>query len=279
MHNYDHHIGDYTRDTVGLSMIEDGCYRRLLDQYYASELPLPKDKGEIYRMARASNGQERRIVDYVLSKFFVLERDGWHQHRADTEINKFQGKSEQAKLAADLRWKRERAKNGGGHDAGAHTDAPPNAHANADADAHPSADANASDPQCEKSNSAMPRARVPPSVLHPPQTGRSKATVAPPALPGWLPADLWAEWRRHRGKKLTAEAERRQLVTLEKLRQQGHDPPQVIARSIERGWSGLFPLDQNGEQNVSRATVAGEIFKGRSDDEPTDITAESQRVG
>jgi hypothetical protein len=114
----------------------------------------------------------------------------------------------------------------------------------------------------------------------PSNPGRSKATVAPPALPGWLPAELWAEWRRHRGKKLTAEAEKRQLATLDRLRQQGHDPPQVIARSIERGWSGLFPLDKNGgQQAANRATVAEEIFNVRADDEPTDITAESQRVG
>ena len=155
MHDYDHHIGDYTRDTVGLAMIEDGAYRRLLDQCYASELPLPSEKAELYRMARAATPSERKAVDYVLGRFFVPREDGYHNARADKEIAKFHGKSGKAKAAAIERWDRERERK-----------ANANAHPNADANAHPNADAN------ESSEHAIRNAHhahaQPPSTLHPP---------------------------------------------------------------------------------------------------------------
>ncbi|MCW0014574.1 YdaU family protein, partial [Burkholderia pseudomallei] len=34
MNFWNRHIGDLIRDTVSLSMLEDGAYNRLLDQYY-----------------------------------------------------------------------------------------------------------------------------------------------------------------------------------------------------------------------------------------------------
>jgi|SRR5579862_7973932 len=108
MHEYDHHIGDYTRDTVGLSMAEDGCYRRMLDQYYARELPLPCDREEVYRLARASGRPERKIVDYILDRYFDLREDGWHNHRADRELAELHGRSDKARIAAEERWRRQR---------------------------------------------------------------------------------------------------------------------------------------------------------------------------
>jgi uncharacterized protein YdaU (DUF1376 family) len=156
MHEYDHHIGDYTRDTVGLSMLEDGAYRRLMDQCYASELPLPTEMREVYRMARAASATERKAVDYVLRKYFVHREDGWHQNRVDREIAEFHGKSEQAKTAAALRWERERDKK---------------RTADAHATAYPTADADAMRNN-KKRNASRAGADAgdhpPPSALHPP---------------------------------------------------------------------------------------------------------------
>ncbi|WP_412016179.1 DUF1376 domain-containing protein, partial [Burkholderia pseudomallei] len=50
MNFWNRHIGDLIRDTVSLSMLEDGAYNRLLDQYYQTERPLPLDKKLIYRL-------------------------------------------------------------------------------------------------------------------------------------------------------------------------------------------------------------------------------------
>jgi len=76
---YEHHLGDYMRDTAHLSMIEDGAYRRLLDAYYAREKPLPLDDRECCKLARAATKADRSAVKYVLREFFDLREDGYHQ--------------------------------------------------------------------------------------------------------------------------------------------------------------------------------------------------------
>lgn len=88
MNYYEHHLGDYIRDTAHLSMLEDAAYRRLLDVYYIRETPLPNDVKQCCKLVRANSRGEREAVTYILSEFFVLEEDGYHQHRADQEIAK-----------------------------------------------------------------------------------------------------------------------------------------------------------------------------------------------
>jgi uncharacterized protein YdaU (DUF1376 family) len=72
MNYYEHHLGDYARDTSHLSLLEHGVYRVLLDWYYANETGIPEDKA--YRYAHARTDEERAAVDSVLSEFFELER-------------------------------------------------------------------------------------------------------------------------------------------------------------------------------------------------------------
>lgn len=88
MNYYNHHIGDYAKDTAHLSMMEDGAYRRLIDICYASEKPLPLESRAVYRLARAQSKAERDAVDVVLREFFDRRDDGWHQKRCDEEIAK-----------------------------------------------------------------------------------------------------------------------------------------------------------------------------------------------
>lgn len=86
---YYHYVGDYDRDTKGLSLIEHGAYRLLLDHMYATEDRIPDDKGEVYRIAKAMTPAERRAVDRVLDKFFPVNGDGLrHNKRAEREIEK-----------------------------------------------------------------------------------------------------------------------------------------------------------------------------------------------
>ena len=89
MNYYDKHIGDWIRDTVSLTMLEDGAYNRLIDQVYQTERALPADKKEVYRLARASSLPERKAVDYVLDKFFDLSSDGYMQKRAQAVIEEY----------------------------------------------------------------------------------------------------------------------------------------------------------------------------------------------
>lgn len=69
---------------------------------------------------------------------------------------------------------------------------------------------------------------------------KTRARKTAPPLPDWIPVDTWEAWKRHRGKKLTAESQHRQITKLDQLRAAGNCPVKVIERSIEKGWSGLF---------------------------------------
>ena len=92
MNYYEHHMGDYAKDTMHLSLLEHGIYRMLLDRYYSQEGPLPCDVSKVQRLIGARTQEEREAVEAVLDDFFVLTDDGWRNGRADEEIEKAQVK-------------------------------------------------------------------------------------------------------------------------------------------------------------------------------------------
>ena len=104
MNYYEHHLGDYLRDTAHLSMLEDGAYRRLLDAYYIKEAPLPIATRDVFRLVRAQSKQDREAVETVLREFFTETPDGWKHTRCDKEIARFQDKQRKAKASAEARW-------------------------------------------------------------------------------------------------------------------------------------------------------------------------------
>lgn len=89
MRHFAHHIGDYAAATAHLSMLEDAAYHRLLRLYYQNEAPLTQDENELMRRLRAHSRHEKDAVRRVLTEFFTLSSDGWHQSRADVEISNF----------------------------------------------------------------------------------------------------------------------------------------------------------------------------------------------
>jgi uncharacterized protein YdaU (DUF1376 family) len=98
MNYYEHHLGDYAKDTAHLTMLEHGAYRLLLDRYYGTEQGIPADQA--HRLARARTKEEKQAVDDVLAEFFQLVDGVWMNKRADEEIRR-----ERKKLASlkDLR--------------------------------------------------------------------------------------------------------------------------------------------------------------------------------
>lgn len=77
-----------------------------------------------------------------------------------------------------------------------------------------------------------------------------EAPVATPEaktdLPEWLNAESWAEWnefRKQKKQKLTPLSIKKQLKFLE---QHKADHAAIIERSIQNGWTGLFPLPNKG---------------------------------
>lgn len=118
MNYYQHHLGDYLRDTAHLSILEDGAYHRLLAAYYVREKPLPAELRECCKLARATSGQERKAVAYVLDQFFALQDDGYHQKRADEELAEYRvfidKQRSNGKLGANKKWGSQRYANGHG---------------------------------------------------------------------------------------------------------------------------------------------------------------------
>ena len=95
---YNHHIGDYLRDTAHLTLVEHGAYRRMLDLYYASEKALPLDSVWLCRLVRADTDEERAAVAFVLKHFFEKFEDGWRNKRADAEIKSSYARAKAARL-------------------------------------------------------------------------------------------------------------------------------------------------------------------------------------
>lgn len=109
-----------------------------------------------------------------------------------------------------------------------------------------------------------------------------------------LPADVgirpevWAAWTRHRGKKLTPEAIRLQLKHLAEWRAQGHDPNDIIERSIANGWTGLFapkegdartrPRQRDPTPAERKAANVTEIIRDARHDRAAAIDSTAQRV-
>ena len=71
--------------------------------------------------------------------------------------------------------------------------------------------------------------------------------------PDWLDLEVWKEFKNYRGNgkgKFTPYAQQLAINKLEKLREEGNDPSEVIRRTIECGWSGLFPLKENKREET-----------------------------
>lgn len=89
---------------------------------------------------------------------------------------------------------------------------------------------------------------------------RKKKARSALVLPEWLPSETWKAWCDYRNtrKGWTAKAKELSLRTLTKLHGQGFDPAAVIEKSIECGWTGLFPLggnNANGSRNRKLSAV------------------------
>ena len=93
MHHYPFHVGDYVLDTAHLEPMEDLCYRRLLDLYYTSELPIPLETESVSRRLRLST----EVVLRVLLEFFREAQDGWHKKRCDNEIADYKARANRAR--------------------------------------------------------------------------------------------------------------------------------------------------------------------------------------
>jgi uncharacterized protein YdaU (DUF1376 family) len=212
MNYYEHHLGDYMRDTAHLSLLEDGAYRRLLDAYYTREKPLPADLRDCCKLARATTKPERDAVAYVLREFFERRDDGHHQKRADEEIARFRSKSEKARASINARWERTRTVSGTTGER--NTNVSPNGYERSTDDIHRAPVPSPQTPDTRHQSSYTNTSSVSEVVVggagegdaSPKQDARKRAPT-PPKRPDDVDERVWQDWIALRKSKKAAVSE------------------------------------------------------------------------
>ena len=97
MHYYQHHIGDFIKDTSFLTNEEVGIYIKLLWLYYDTEKPLP-DSLDILSMKVSCRDNKSDLLE-ILETFFTLRDGKWHHIRCDDEIAHYHKQLEVASRA------------------------------------------------------------------------------------------------------------------------------------------------------------------------------------
>ena len=104
MHYYQHNIADYRKDTTHLTLLEHGCYRQLLDQFYLDEKPLPLEEDKLFRLFNARTDDEKNAIKNVLNDFWTKTEDGYVQGRSKTGIELYKDRLDIASKSAKKRW-------------------------------------------------------------------------------------------------------------------------------------------------------------------------------
>lgn len=104
------------------------------------------------------------------------------------------------------------------------------------------------------------------------------------AAPLGVRQEVWDAWRRHRGRKLTADAIRLQTKQLAEFAAAGDDPNAVIEQSICNTWAGLFPLKNGtgppaGQSFREQAKANMDAITGVSNGRTAAINGTAERVG
>tara|TARA_R110002051_G_scaffold113091_1_gene185763 strand:- start:78 stop:872 length:795 start_codon:yes stop_codon:yes gene_type:complete len=78
-------VNDFIANTVNLKNEELGIYWRLLCFAWESKALLCNDKEEIYEISKAHDERSKKVVDKILEKFFILDKDNCYYQKAQQE--------------------------------------------------------------------------------------------------------------------------------------------------------------------------------------------------
>ncbi|MBB2318742.1 YdaU family protein [Escherichia sp. 93.1518] len=229
------YIADYLADTMHLSAEEHGAYLLLMFNYWQTGKPIPKNR--LAKIARLTN-ERWADVEPSLQEFFCDNGEEWVHLRIEEDLasvrEKLTKKSAAGKASvqarrsrkeADVQTKQERNLTGVQTDVEVVFEHDVNTKAtNKDTDKDLKTD--------------------PP--LNPPRgnLGVKKFDPLDIALPNWISFSLWREWvefRQALRKPIrTEQGANGAIRELEKFRQQGFSPEQVIRHSIANEYQGLF---------------------------------------
>lgn len=100
MHYYQHHIGDFIRDTARLDNDHCMTYLRMIWMYYDAEAPLVDDVSVL----SIRLGANKEVIASLLASFFKKTDGGWLHDRCERELASFKKMSDGGKLGAAKRW-------------------------------------------------------------------------------------------------------------------------------------------------------------------------------
>ncbi|EMB3611928.1 DUF1376 domain-containing protein [Escherichia coli] len=229
------YVADYLADTMHLSAEEHGAYLLLMFNYWQTGKPIPKNR--LAKIARLTN-ERWADVEPSLQEFFCDNGEEWVHLRIEEDLasvrEKLTKKSAAGKASvqarrsrkeADVQTKQERNLTGVQTDVEVVFEHDVNTKAtNKDTDKDLKTD--------------------PP--LNPPRGNRGVKKFDPLdiTLPNWISVSLWREWvefRQALRKPIrTEQGANGAIRELEKFRQQGFSPEQVIRHSIANEYQGLF---------------------------------------
>ena len=229
------YIADYLADTMHLSAEEHGAYLLLMFNYWQTGKPIPKNR--LAKIARLTN-ERWADVEPSLQEFFCDNGEEWVHLRIEEDLasvrEKLTKKSAAGKASvqarrsrkeADVQTKQERNLTG----------------VQTDVEVVFEHDVNtkATNKDTDKDLKTDPPLNPPPG-----NRGVKKFDPLDIALPNWISVSLWREWvefRQALRKPIrTEQGANGAIRELEKFRQQGFTPEQVIRHSIANEYQGLF---------------------------------------
>jgi uncharacterized protein YdaU (DUF1376 family) len=237
---YKHHIGDYLKKTAHLSLAEHGAYGLMLQNFYATEKPLPTGKS-LYRLLRAEDRAERAAIDSVVRQFWHEEGGGLTNPRALEELQADRAYIERQRHAAAKRWGA--SGNGSGYPTQAHAATMP-------------AHANGIDPASFRDIPSTPTPT--PNPISPPQPPPSRGGHV---RQGALGADANRKQKPEQNAKQEAVLAWKRLVNSDGIL--GREEPRVQRAVLAAGgWARIRARSQGAEDALCRnAFVAAFVAK------------------
>ncbi|SAL20366.1 gp60 [Caballeronia cordobensis] len=113
----------------------------------------------------------------------------------------------------------------------------------------------------EEESETKPARRAPRVALH--------SQIRSLELPGGIPADVWAMWCEHREAKTkeapwTLAAAKVSIKRMAKLASEGQAADVTVEEAVLRGWTGLFPVKQQGASSSGGAVVPADWWKSEA---------------
>jgi len=226
MHYYQHHIGDFIRDTSRLTDSQTMAYLRLMWLYYESEKPLPDDAEAL----AFKIGSDSSTVAMLLKCYFYANALQWHHKRIDSELESYKTKSKKASESAKARWTNAK-------DMRTHSES--------------NSTAMLTKNQEPITNNQKPRTKE--EKKETPKKNSARFDPLDLELPECINPLAWSDWIAYRRKRKLTIIEptmQEQIKELQAWWNNGHNPDEIIRTSIAKGWQGLFePKQQAAGQN------------------------------